>query len=194
MFLFPIPFLLIHVYALNIKAELPDRAGYRRLTHCVISPMWNSQRRQSCADSTEELVSVGSAVPAWHREPSGMVGTGWDHIQKMLAQCCGLNKNRCIVYLKQVNFMACKLYLNKAVREEKDSALSTARPHWRGWGPSLLGKGKAERQHKGRPQKDPLPSPRGHNCERDPSRSGQAIWPQTWLLVFQDLLGKYRPL
>lgn len=99
-------------------------------THHVISPVWDSQRWQICTDNTEELPSEGSVFPAWHKESSGMVGTGQDRIQEMLAQPCGLNKHRCIVRLKQVNFMACKLYLNKAVREEKDSALPTPTLGW----------------------------------------------------------------
>lgn len=37
-------------------------------------------------------------------------------------------KNHRTVCLKQVNFTACKLYVNKAVREEKDSALPASTP------------------------------------------------------------------
>lgn len=69
-------FPLFDVYVLSVKAELRGGAGHRRLMHRVVSPVWDSQRWQICTDNTEELPSEGSVFPAWHKESSGMVGTG----------------------------------------------------------------------------------------------------------------------
>lgn len=70
--------------------------------------------------------------------------------------------------------MACKLYLNKAVREEKDSALPAPTPG----GSQFTEKAKERAKQKGRTKRGstegehrgPTPLPRGHNSELSPSQ------------------------
>lgn len=128
--------------------------------------MWNSQRRQICADNTEDQLPSGE-------DSSGMMGLGKNQTLEILAQPCGLNKNLRIVYLKQVNSMACKLYLNKAVRKEKDSAQPAPTPGGSQFTEKAKERAKQKGNTKGGAQKGPFPSPPGHN-----SHGGQAIWPQ----------------
>lgn len=99
----------------------------------------------------------------------------------MLAQSYGLNKNRCVVYPKQVNFMVCKLYLNKAFREEKDSALPTPTRAGRGkFTKKVKERAKQNSSTKGGAQKGPLSSPGHYKSEMNSSCRGQGMWPQPW--------------
>lgn len=86
--------------------------------------------------------------------------------------------------------MACKLYLNKAVRKEKDSAL----PAPLQGAPSLLRKrkkGQTKRQNKGGSTKGPSLPLVAITVSRIPARE-QAIWPQPWFPRVSKPPGKYR--
>lgn len=142
--------------------------------------MWNSQRRQICADNTEDQLPSGE-------DSSGMMGLGKNQTLEILAQPCGLNKNLRIVYLKQVNSMACKLYLNKAVRKEKDSAQPAPTPGGSQFTEKAKERAKQKGNTKGGAQKGPsLPLLAITATEDRPSG------PSPRFLGFQSLLGKHR--
>lgn len=81
--------------------------------------------------------------------------------------------------------MACKLDLNKAVREEKDSALPALTL---GWG--QFTKKAKKGQNKTAAQKGLLHSPCGRNSELNSSCRRQAIWSQAWFPRVSKPLGK----
>lgn len=66
--------------------------------------------------------------------------------------------------------MACELYLNKAVREEKDSALPAPTPGGSQFTEKAKERAKQKGKQRGGAQKGPLPSPRGHNSELSSSQ------------------------
>lgn len=66
--------------------------------------------------------------------------------------------------------MACKLYLSKAVREAKDSALPAPTPGGSQFTEKAKERAKQKGKTKGGAQRGPLPSPSGHNSELNSSQ------------------------